>query len=95
MILKYLTYSSQRYASKWLVLFIDLLTVGFSFVLSYLIRFNLTFNFDVQNLLVQLPLVILTALVSFVIVGSYNGVVRHTGVRDVYNIFNPAFTLQR
>ncbi|KKN99778.1 hypothetical protein LCGC14_0131990 [marine sediment metagenome] len=88
MILKYLTYSSQRYASKWLVLCIDLLTVGFSFVLSYLIRFNLTFNFDVKNLLVQLPLVILTALISFLVVGSYKGVVRHTGVRDVYNIFN-------
>ena len=88
MILKYLTYSSQRYTSKWLVLCIDLLTVGFSFVLSYLIRFNLTFNFDVKNLLVQLPLVILTALISFLVVGSYKGVVRHTGVRDVYNIFN-------
>ncbi len=88
MILRYLTSTSQRYASKWLVLFIDLLTVGLSFVLSYLIRFNLTFNFDVKNLLVQLPLVILTALLSFLIVGSYKGVVRHTGVRDVYNIFN-------
>ena len=88
MILKYLTNSSQRYASKWLVLCIDLLIVGFSFVLSYLIRFNLTFDFDVKNLLVQLPMVVLTALISFLIVGSYKGVVRHTGVRDVYNIFN-------
>ena len=88
MIVKYLTNSSQRYASKWLVLCIDLITVGFSFVLSYLIRFNLTFDFDVKNLLVQLPMVVLTALISFLIVGSYKGVVRHTGVRDVYNIFN-------
>ena len=88
MILKYLTNSSQRYASKWLVLCIDLLIVGFSFVLSYLIRFNLTFDFDVKNLMVQLPMVVLTALISFLIVGSYKGVVRHTGVRDVYNIFN-------
>ncbi|WP_405415761.1 polysaccharide biosynthesis protein [Maribacter sp. Asnod1-A12] len=88
MILKYLTNTSQRYASQWLVLCIDLITVGFSFVLSYLIRFNLTFNFDVKNLLVQLPLVVLTALISFLVVGSYKGVVRHTGVRDVYNIFN-------
>ncbi|MEH6770804.1 nucleoside-diphosphate sugar epimerase/dehydratase [Maribacter arcticus] len=88
MILKYLTNSSQRYASKWLVLCIDLIIVGFSFVLSYLIRFNLTFDFDVKNLLVQLPMVVLTALISFLIVGSYKGVVRHTGVRDVYNIFN-------
>ncbi|MEH6513107.1 MAG: nucleoside-diphosphate sugar epimerase/dehydratase [Maribacter arcticus] len=88
MIVKYLTNSSQRYASKWLVLCIDLITVGFSFVLSYLIRFNLTFDFDVKNLLVQLPMVVLTSLISFLIVGSYKGVVRHTGVRDVYNIFN-------
>lgn len=88
MIFKYLTSTSQRYASKWLVLCIDLFTVGFSFVLSYLIRFNLTFNFDVKSLMVQLPLVVLTALMSFLIVGSYKGVVRHTGVRDVYNIFN-------
>tara|TARA_R110002020_G_scaffold164412_5_gene351102 strand:- start:10836 stop:12602 length:1767 start_codon:yes stop_codon:yes gene_type:complete len=27
-------------------------------------------------------------LVSFLITGSYKGVIRHTGVRDVYNIFN-------
>lgn len=33
-------------------------------------------------------MVILTALISFLVVGSYKGVVRHTGVRDVYNIFN-------
>ena len=88
MIQKYLTNSVQRYASKWLVLFIDLVIVGFSFVLSYLIRFNLTLNFEVDKLLLQLPLVIFTALLAFVFVGSYKGVVRHTGVRDVYNIFN-------
>tara|TARA_R110002153_G_scaffold41690_4_gene118837 strand:+ start:3142 stop:5100 length:1959 start_codon:yes stop_codon:yes gene_type:complete len=88
MIQKYLTYTSKRYVSKWLVLCIDLFTIGFSFLLSYLIRFNLTLNFDVENLLVQVPLVLTTALVSFLIIGSYKGVIRHTGVRDVYNIFN-------
>ena len=88
MIQKYITYSAERYASKWLVLAIDLATIAFAFVLSYLIRFNLTLDFQVENLLVQLPLVLLTGLISFLIVGSYKGVVRHTGVRDVYNIFN-------
>ena len=88
MIHKFVTDNAQRYASKWLVLFIDLTTVAFSFVLSYLIRFNLTLDFEVDKLLVQLPLVIAAALVSFILVGSYKGVVRHTGVRDVYNIFN-------
>ncbi|PIB25515.1 polysaccharide biosynthesis protein [Maribacter sp. 4U21] len=88
MIQKFVTDNAQRYASKWLVLCIDLITVAFSFILSYLIRFNLTFDFDVSNLVLQLPLVVGIALVSFLFVGSYKGVVRHTGVRDVYNIFN-------
>ena len=88
MIQKYLSYNAQRYASKWLVLGIDLLTVVSSFVLSYFIRFNLTLNFDINNFLVQIPLVAISSLIAFLIVGSYKGVVRHTGVRDVYNIFN-------
>ena len=82
MIQNYLTTNAHRYASKWLVLSIDLVVVAISFLLSYFIRFNLTFNFDVNKLLVQLPVVIAIALISFLIIGSYKGVVRHTGVRD-------------
>ncbi|MGB5317277.1 MAG: nucleoside-diphosphate sugar epimerase/dehydratase, partial [Robiginitalea sp.] len=88
MIQNYFTSTTSRFASKWLVLTIDLMTVGISFVLSYLIRFNLTFNFDVSKLLWQLPIVVAIALIAFLATGSYRGVVRHTGVRDVYNIFN-------
>ena len=72
MIQKFVTDNAQRYASKWLVLFIDLTTVAFSFVLSYLIRFNLTLDFEVDKLLLQLTLVIGAALVSFIFVGSYH-----------------------
>jgi len=88
MIQNYLINNTQRYASKWLVLAIDLVVVAISFMLSYFIRFNLTFNFDVDKLLVQLPVIVVIALISFLIIGSYKGVIRHTGVRDVYNIFN-------
>src|SRR6056297_3788068 len=88
MLQKYLTDSAQRYASKWLVLCIDLVAVAFSFVLSYLIRFNLTLDFEVGSLLVQLPWILVVSLLAFLVVGSYKGVVRHTGIRDVYNIFN-------
>ncbi|WP_422080630.1 polysaccharide biosynthesis protein [Ulvibacterium sp.] len=88
MIQNYLNSTVERYASKWLVLGIDIAIVAISFVLSYFIRFNLTFDFDVDKLFVQLPWVSLIALFSFLIVGSYKGVVRHTGLRDVYNIFN-------
>ena len=78
----------NRFASKWIVLTIDILMVGVCFVLSYCIRFNLTFDFDVNQLMVQLPVVCVTTAIAFLIIGSYKGVVRHTGVRDVYNIFN-------
>lgn len=88
MIQNYLTTTAERYASKWLVLAIDLLIVCFSFVLSYFIRFNLTFNFEVEKLLYQVPLVLSVFLIAFLVIGSYKGVVRHTGIKDVYNIFN-------
>ncbi len=88
MIKNYLVNNAHRYASKWLVLAIDITLVTIAFVLSYLIRFNLTLDFDISKLFIQLPVVALIALVSFLFTGSYKGVVRHTGVRDVYKIFN-------
>ncbi len=88
MIKNYLVNNAHRYASKWLVLGIDVLLISISFVLSYIIRFNLTLNFDTERFFLQLPFVALIALLAFILTGSYKGVVRHTGVRDVYNIFN-------
>lgn len=88
MIKDYLLNKSRRYASKWLVLAIDLTLITISFILSYIIRFNLTLNFDTERLLYQIPLVVFISLLAFLVTGSYKGVVRHTGVRDVYNIFN-------
>ncbi len=85
---KYLANSVHKYASKWLVLLIDILIVAISFGLSYFIRFNLTLNFEVNHLMLQLPIVAIIAMITFFITGSYKGVIRHTGVRDVYNIFN-------
>ncbi|MDT0607826.1 polysaccharide biosynthesis protein [Croceitalea rosinachiae] len=88
MIQSYLTNTVERYASKWLVLAIDVVIVCMAFVLSYFVRFNLTFDFAVENLYMQVPLVAIVALFSFLIIGSYKGVIRHTGIKDVYNIFN-------
>jgi len=88
MIQNYLLSTATRFASRWLVFAIDLFTVGVAFILSYLIRFNLTLNFDVGKLPLQLAFVLLIAALSFLVTGSYKGIVRHTGVRDIYNIFN-------
>ena len=88
MIRNYLLSHSGKYAPKWLVLVIDVGIIGVCFVVSYLIRFNLTLNFDLEKLFVQLPIVMLISAIAFVITGSYKGFVRHTGIKDVYNIFN-------
>ncbi len=88
MIQNYLSNNANRYASKWLVLVIDITSSCIAFVLAYCIRFNLSFNFDVEAFYTQLPVVAIVSAIAFLMVGSYKGVVRHTGVRDVYNVFN-------
>ncbi|AKA36089.1 polysaccharide biosynthesis protein [Flagellimonas lutaonensis] len=88
MIKNYILRHADRYAPGWLVLIIDVLIIGVSFVLSYIIRFNMTFNFDVEKLLVQLPAVMVISTLAFLVAKSYKGFVRHTGIKDVYNIFN-------
>src|SRR5690606_1587400 len=88
MLREFLFRKCGRYASKWTVLTIDLCIIATSFILAYFIRFNLSFHFDVQNLWSQLPIVVLLFLVSFLMTGSHKGVVRHTGIKDVYAIFN-------
>ncbi len=77
---------SQRYASKWLVLFFDVCIVIFTFFLAYLIRFNFRFDFDVREFLSQIPFVAIASAVSFVFVGAHKGVVRFIGFKDVINI---------
>ncbi|TMM53777.1 polysaccharide biosynthesis protein [Maribacter algarum] len=88
MIKNYLVSNAHRYASKWLVLAIDVFLTSICFVLAYIIRFNLTLDFKSEDLFIQLPIVAVIAISSFMFTESYKGVVRHTGVRDVYKIFN-------
>jgi FlaA1/EpsC-like NDP-sugar epimerase len=81
-ILKYLS----KHASKWLVLFIDLALISFCFILTYYFRF-IDLSFSYPNLFPQLVLVILVALFGFLLVGSYKGIIRHTGAKDAVNVF--------
>ncbi|WP_103068523.1 polysaccharide biosynthesis protein [Aquimarina sediminis] len=87
MIKNYLINNSHKHASKWLVLAIDVLITIFNFFLAYVIRFGITLNFDTTNLVYQLPIMAGLAILSFLLIGSYKGVVRHTGMRDAYNLF--------
>ena len=86
MIIKYLHKISGRYASKWLVMLFDISIVILTFCTAYLIRFNFQFDFSLKELLSQIPYVTLVAIISFFAVGSYKGVVRFTGFKDIVNI---------
>ncbi|MFT7900729.1 nucleoside-diphosphate sugar epimerase/dehydratase [Tenacibaculum ascidiaceicola] len=77
----------DKYASRWVILIIDIALVCISFILAYTVRFNASLNFDVSNLYYQLPFIATVSLISFLIVGSYKGIVRHTGTRDAFNVF--------
>jgi FlaA1/EpsC-like NDP-sugar epimerase len=77
----------NKYASRWVVLLIDILLVCFAFIAAYAVRFNFTLNFDTSNLKGQLLVIVCASLISFIFVGSYKGVIRHTGTKDIFNVF--------
>ncbi len=86
MLEKFLNKISQRYASKWLVLLFDTMVVAATFFLAYLIRYNFALDFDFSTLLKQVPYVMIVAAISLIAVGTYKGVVRFTGFKDILNV---------
>ena len=86
MIVNFLQKISQKYASKWLVLLFDIFIIVCTFFLAYLIRFNFKLDFDFALLLKQIPYVMVSAAISLIAVGSYKGVVRFTGFKDIVNV---------
>ncbi|MCH3883158.1 MULTISPECIES: polysaccharide biosynthesis protein [Tenacibaculum] len=87
MVRQFLLKILDKYASKWLVLLIDITLVCISFIIAYIIRFNASLNFETEKLSFQLPIIATIALISFLLVGSYKGIIRHTGTRDAFNVF--------
>lgn len=78
---------------RWIVLVIDLYIIITTFVFSYFIRFNFSVSFDYSQLFYQIPLVVTASLITFLLVGSYKGVVRHTGLRDSFNVGMASFII--
>ncbi|WP_299311799.1 nucleoside-diphosphate sugar epimerase/dehydratase [uncultured Aquimarina sp.] len=87
MIKDYIINNSHKHASKWVVLSIDIAITIFNFFLAYVVRFGITLDFDKTNFIYQIPVMIAIAAVSFLMIGSHKGVIRHTGMRDAYNLF--------
>ena len=83
----------DKFAPRWAIFVVDMTIIAITFFMAYFIRFNLTLNFDIEMLLVQFPLLIATAAISFLYTRSYKGVVRHTGFKDLTTIFNAILLL--
>ena len=73
--------------ARWVVLLIDVSLVVQAFFLAYLVNFNFNLNFQQFGFFAQIFLVSILATLSFLIVGSYKGTVRHTGMKDAMNVF--------
>jgi len=82
-----------RSAPSWLVLAIDLYWVINNFLFAHLIRFNFKYSLDGSVLKIQLPVVITIAVFSFLITGSYKGIIRHTGSRDAIKVISASFLM--
>lgn len=87
MLKKYFTYYSNEHAPYWLVFAIDMAMVACVFCLAYFIRFNLSFHFDLNQFIYQLPIVLLVASISFLVFGSFKNTIRYTGFSDIIILF--------
>ena len=76
----------KRSIPRWIVLAIDTYIVLNTFVLAYLIRFNFSLSFEVEAFFYQLPVIFITSIIAFLVIGSYKGIVRHTGLKDSINV---------
>jgi FlaA1/EpsC-like NDP-sugar epimerase len=78
----------KRYLPTWLILILDLAIVYFSFVFAILLLTNFSFyNIYSPSRLQVLGLLEFTYALSFVLLKSYEGAFRHTGVRDLMRLF--------
>ena len=83
----FLQKNRTSYTSRWVVLMIDISLSLQAFFLAYVIRFNFTLDFGQFDFLTQLPLVAVASLLGFLLIGSFKGIVRHTGTKDAINVF--------
>lgn len=78
---------SGRFLSRWVILVLDLVIVGTSFLFAYLIWFKFNYlAFDINKALLQLEVTLLVYSLSFLITRSYSGIIRHTGLSDAFRL---------
>ncbi|MGB0176753.1 MAG: polysaccharide biosynthesis protein, partial [Owenweeksia sp.] len=87
MLREFINRNSDRYLARWIVLTFDAAVVAVSYVIASLLRFNFDFSQMAENWdLTYLAVVVFFYFWGFIISRSYAGIIRHTGLRDAFNI---------
>lgn len=87
MINRIIKYYSKQFVPKWAVLIFDVVTIGFTFVLAYLIRFDFHYVVN-ESPMPAISIFVATSiyLIFFLLIRSYSGIIRHTGFSDAFRI---------
>ncbi len=78
-----------RILPRWIIILLDLIIVGVSTYLGYLLRFNFDFE-QISRFQPELGVAVNTiaCLFALLITKSYSGIVRYTGLKDGLRVFN-------
>lgn len=78
-----------RILPRWIIILLDVLIVGFSTFLGYLLRFNFDFGL-IQQFSFGYGIFVnaLACLLALVITRNYAGIVRYTGLKDGLRVLN-------
>lgn len=77
----------KRDTPRGIVLFIDLLIVLFTYIVSSLFLTNFFGNYSLELLVAKIPFVLICYGVSFFIFKPYRGIIRQTSIKDIETIF--------
>ena len=79
---------SHRFVSPYLVLSLDVLLVMMAFITAYMLRFNFVLSAgNVETMFKQLLVYAGIQLVFFLLLKTHRGIIRHTGLNDVFRLF--------
>jgi FlaA1/EpsC-like NDP-sugar epimerase len=82
-----------RIVSPWWILFIDIALAANAFILSFVIRLNLQLpEYTVSELIISGGWVLIVYSVSYLLFGSYRGVIRHSSYSEFKRLIIAGFT---
>jgi FlaA1/EpsC-like NDP-sugar epimerase len=83
---------NDKFVSKWFILAMDAFIVGLSYLISTAFRFNFDLTYlDPSLFKYHLLWVVLVRVTVFLTLGSYKGIIRHSGLEDIKLLFKASF----